>query len=56
VRERLDVPRVEQKTIVEINKKLFGPAFKKDAKTVENHLIAFNSEQAKAFGEKLKAG
>ncbi|KAG0325492.1 Glycine--tRNA ligase 1, mitochondrial [Podila humilis] len=38
VRERLPEPLVEEKLQLEINKKVFGPRFKKNAKAVEDHL------------------
>ncbi|KAF9304044.1 Glycine--tRNA ligase 1, mitochondrial [Mortierella antarctica] len=40
VRERLPEPLVEEKLQLEINKKVFGPRFKKNAKAVEDHLAA----------------
>ncbi|KAF9140227.1 Glycine--tRNA ligase 1, mitochondrial [Mortierella sp. GBA39] len=42
VRERLPEPLVEEKLQLEINKKVFGPRFKKDAKVVEEHLAALD--------------
>ncbi|KAG0219049.1 glycyl-tRNA synthetase 1 [Mortierella sp. GBAus27b] len=42
VRERLPEPLVEEKLQLEINKKVFGPRFKKDAKAVEEHLAALD--------------
>ncbi|KAF9331787.1 Glycine--tRNA ligase 1, mitochondrial [Podila minutissima] len=45
VRERLPEPLVEEKLQLEINKKVFGPRFKKNAKAVEDHLAAL--EQCK---------
>ncbi|KAF9111211.1 Glycine--tRNA ligase 1, mitochondrial [Mortierella sp. AM989] len=40
VRERLPEPLVEEKLQLEINKKVFGPRFKKNAKAVEEYLAA----------------
>jgi glycyl-tRNA synthetase len=42
VRERLPEPLVEEKLQLEINKKVFGPRFKKDAKAVEEHLASLD--------------
>lgn len=42
VRERLPEPLVEEKLQLEINKKVFGPRFKKNAKAVEDHLAALD--------------
>ncbi|KAG0206999.1 Glycine--tRNA ligase 1, mitochondrial [Mortierella sp. GBA30] len=42
VRERLPEPLVEEKLQLEINKKVFGPRFKKNAKAVEEHLAALD--------------
>ncbi|KAK3828235.1 MAG: glycyl-tRNA synthetase [Benniella sp.] len=42
VRERLPEPLVEEKLQLEINKKVFGPRFKKDAKVLEEHLVALD--------------
>lgn len=42
VRERLPEPLVEEKLQLEINKKVFGPRFKKEAKAVEEHLASLN--------------
>ncbi|KAL5612784.1 hypothetical protein BROUX41_004132 [Berkeleyomyces rouxiae] len=53
VRERLDTPIEEEKWEVEPNRKVFGPLFKKDAKTVENHLLALPQEELAALSKKL---
>lgn len=42
VRERLPEPLVEEKLQLEINKKVFGPRFKKDAKAVEDYLVSLD--------------
>ncbi|KAG0299930.1 Glycine--tRNA ligase 1, mitochondrial [Dissophora globulifera] len=42
VRERLPEPLVEEKLQLEINKKVFGPRFKKDAKAVEEYLASLD--------------
>lgn len=46
-REKLKEPQIVQKLVLEINKKKFGPAFKKDAKLVETHLLGYDQEQLK---------
>jgi glycyl-tRNA synthetase len=47
VRERLDKPVVIEEWEVDVEKKKFGPKFKKDAKTVENVLLS-SSQDARA--------
>ncbi|KAF9581598.1 Glycine--tRNA ligase 1, mitochondrial [Lunasporangiospora selenospora] len=42
VRERLPEPLVEEKLILEVNKKVFGPRFKKNAKAVEDYLASLD--------------
>ncbi|KAF9418778.1 Glycine--tRNA ligase 1, mitochondrial [Podila epigama] len=42
VRERLPEPKVEEKLVLEVNKKVFGPRFKKNAKAVEDHLASLD--------------
>ncbi|KAF9435437.1 Glycine--tRNA ligase 1, mitochondrial [Entomortierella beljakovae] len=42
VRERLPEPLVEEKLQLEINKKLFGPRFRGNAKSVEDHLTGLS--------------
>ncbi|ORX62865.1 glycyl-tRNA synthetase [Hesseltinella vesiculosa] len=44
VREQLETPRVIEKWQVEINKKTFGPKFKKSAKAVEEALLSYTDE------------
>lgn len=56
VRERLDEPRVIEEWQVDIDKKKFGPLFKKDAKTVETALEATTQEQREAFSKQLADG
>jgi glycyl-tRNA synthetase len=56
VREALKEPKFIQKTILEINKKLFGPAFKRDAKEVETYLLNLEEAGLKKLAEQLKSG
>lgn len=53
VRERLDEPLIIEEWQVEIDKKKFGPLFKKDAKTVETALDATSQEQREALSKEL---
>ncbi|KAL7937667.1 hypothetical protein V8C35DRAFT_293163 [Trichoderma chlorosporum] len=53
VRERLDEPKVIEEWQVDINKKKFGPLFKKDAKTVETALEATSQEQREKLAKEL---
>ncbi|PHH61837.1 hypothetical protein CDD81_7940 [Ophiocordyceps australis] len=53
VRERLDEPLVVQEWQVDIEKKKFGPQFKKDAKAVETALMATSQEQRQALAKEL---
>jgi glycyl-tRNA synthetase len=54
-RERLAEPKVVEKTVLNINKKLFGPAFKKNAKVVENALLALSEDQLDKLNADLTA-
>ncbi|CAJ0830384.1 14098_t:CDS:10 [Entrophospora sp. SA101] len=42
VRESLQTPIVYEKTILEINKKVFGPKFRQKSKIVEEYLVGLN--------------
>ncbi|KAH6694016.1 glycyl-tRNA synthetase [Plectosphaerella plurivora] len=53
VRERLDEPIIRELWEVDIDKKKFGPQFKKDGKTVEAALEASTQEQREAFSKQL---
>lgn len=53
VRERLDEPKVIEEWQVDIQKKKFGPLFKKDAKTVETALEATSQEQREKLAKEL---
>lgn len=44
VREQLPEPRTVEKWQVEINKKTFGPKFKKSAKAVEEAILSYTDE------------
>jgi glycyl-tRNA synthetase len=54
VRENLDEPRTIEEWTVDLQKKKFGPKFKKDAKAVETTLLASSQEQLEAFSKELK--
>lgn len=56
VRERLEQPKVIEEWAVDIDKKKFGPLFKKDAKTVEAALEATTQAQREAFAKQLSEG
>ncbi|KAI9263023.1 glycyl-tRNA synthetase [Sporodiniella umbellata] len=56
VREQLAEPRTVELWQVEINKKTFGPKFKKDAKAVEEALLALSEEQYAQLAKDLEAG
>lgn len=53
VRQRLDEPIVIEEWVVDIEKKKFGPLFKKDAKTVEAVLEATTQEQREKLSKEL---
>ncbi|ROW12428.1 hypothetical protein VMCG_00806 [Cytospora schulzeri] len=53
VRQKLETPIVRQEWTVEINKKKFGPSFKKDGKAVEAAIEAATQEQREAFAKEL---
>lgn len=53
VRERLDEPKVIEEWQVDIQKKKFGPLFKKDAKTVETALEATSQERREKLAKEL---
>ncbi|KJK77634.1 hypothetical protein H634G_07373 [Metarhizium anisopliae BRIP 53293] len=54
VRERLEEPLVIEEWQVDIEKKKFGPLFKKDAKTVETALLATSQEEREKLAKQLK--
>jgi glycyl-tRNA synthetase len=53
VREQLDQPRVFEEWQIDIEKKKFGPLFKKDAKTVETALEATSQEEREKLAKEL---
>ncbi|KAG7118942.1 Glycine--tRNA ligase 1 like protein [Verticillium longisporum] len=53
VRDRLDEPIVRELWEVEVDKKKFGPKFKKDGKIVEAALEATSQEQREALAKQL---
>lgn len=55
VRQRLDEPIVIEEWQVDVEKKKFGPLFKKDAKTVETALLATSQEQRSKLAEEITA-
>lgn len=55
VREQLAEPRTVELWQVEINKKTFGPKFKKDAKAVEEALLALSEDQYAQLAKDLEA-
>ncbi|KAH8895033.1 glycyl-tRNA synthetase 1 [Thozetella sp. PMI_491] len=54
VRARLDEPKVIEEWEVVIDKKKFGPHYKKDGKTVETAVLATNQEQRGQLEKELK--
>ncbi|KAI3653602.1 hypothetical protein MP228_001549 [Amoeboaphelidium protococcarum] len=55
-REQLEKPMVVEKLSLILNKKLFGPAFKKDAKLVESALNALGESELAQLKKQLDAG
>ncbi|OIW33404.1 glycyl-tRNA synthetase-like protein [Coniochaeta ligniaria NRRL 30616] len=53
VRERLEVPKVIEEWTVELEKKKFGPHFKKDGKAVEAAILATSQEQLEKLVKEL---
>ncbi|CAG8547522.1 2645_t:CDS:10 [Paraglomus occultum] len=51
VRESLPEPRVYEKTVLDINKRIFGPRFRQNAKTLESYLLGLSEAEL----EKLKS-
>jgi len=54
VRERLEVPKVIEEWEVDIEKKKFGPFYKKDGKTVEAAILATTQEQREKLAKELE--
>jgi glycyl-tRNA synthetase len=55
VRQRLDTPLVTEQWEIDLDKKKFGPAFKKDGKTVEAALEALPQDKREALAQDLNA-
>ncbi len=55
VRQPLEKPRTVKSWELEVNKKLFGPHFKKDNKAVESALLETTQEQREAFSKDLQS-
>ncbi|KAK0629763.1 hypothetical protein B0T17DRAFT_615501 [Bombardia bombarda] len=55
VRERLDEPRVIEEWDVEIEKKKFGPFYKKDGKTIESAILTTSQEQRGVLAKEMEA-
>ncbi|KAI9225458.1 MAG: glycyl-tRNA synthetase [Piptocephalis tieghemiana] len=54
VREALPEPRVVDRTVVEVNKKVFGPRLKKSAKVVEDALMGMSETELEALRSSLE--
>ncbi|KAI0423572.1 hypothetical protein F5Y09DRAFT_327010 [Xylaria sp. FL1042] len=55
VRQHLDQPRIITSWEIELNRKLFGPLFKKNARIVEATLMATSQEQRESFAKELES-
>ncbi|KAI8066512.1 glycyl-tRNA synthetase [Gongronella butleri] len=55
VREQLETPRVVEQWQVEINKKTFGPKFKKSARAVEDALMTYTEQCYEQLAKDLEA-
>ncbi|EHK97089.1 putative Glycyl-tRNA synthetase 1, mitochondrial [Glarea lozoyensis 74030] len=55
VRERLDKPITIEEWQIDLDKKKFGPFFKKDGKTIETAIEALSQEKREALAQDLKA-
>jgi glycyl-tRNA synthetase len=56
VRQQLDEPRIFEEWQIDIERKKFGPLFKKDAKTIENALEATSQEEREKLAKELTEG
>jgi len=54
VREALDQPKVEERTVPVLDKKIMGPKFKKAAKIVEDTIMALNEERLNCIATELQ--
>lgn len=55
VHQLLAEPKVYEKYIPTINKKLLGPKFKKDAKAIEEHILELEQDQLERLSQALQA-
>ncbi|CAG8720523.1 297_t:CDS:2, partial [Ambispora leptoticha] len=56
VRETLPTPYVYEKTVLDINHKIFGPKLRKNAKIVEEYLSSLDEQQLESLKEDLEKG
>ncbi|CAG8511753.1 3350_t:CDS:10 [Ambispora gerdemannii] len=56
VRETLPTPQVYEKTILDINQKIFGPKLRQNAKIVEEYLTSLDEQQLESLKEDLEKG
>jgi len=54
VREALDEPKIEERTVAVLDKKTMGPKFKKSAKIVEETILALDQERLNCIGRELE--
>lgn len=54
VREALDEPVIEEKTVAVLDKKIMGPKFKKAAKIVEDSILGLDQERLDCIGRDLE--
>ncbi|KAK9900813.1 glycyl-tRNA synthetase [Cystobasidium minutum MCA 4210] len=54
VREALEQPKIEERTIAILEKKVMGPKFKKAAKIVEDTIMALDQERLDCIGRELQ--
>lgn len=54
VREALDEPKIEERTVAVLDKKTMGPKFKKAAKIVEETILALDQERLNCIGRELE--
>lgn len=54
VREALEQPKIEERTVAVLEKKVMGPKFKKAAKIVEDTIMALDQERLNCIGRELE--
>lgn len=54
VREALEQPKVEERLVPVLDKKVMGPKFKKSAKIVEDTIMALNEERLNCISTELQ--